>query len=90
MNLTELIDAHGPVMAAESAVGMVVCYAADGKVFTVATSDMNGAYEVGEQYDAEGGTDFEAVEEEANELLTDCLGSVDETDNGEENANDPG
>lgn len=77
MNLKEAIEEHGPVVAAEPAVGLIVCWAHEESpaVLTVLKDEnMNGDYSSSEQYDMEGDNTAENAEEEAADVLEDILG----------------
>ncbi len=74
MNLAELIEAHGTIVAADPTNDTLVCWDAGEHVFTIATGNQNGAYEVGSQYDGEGDRDPESAMDEAAEILGEELG----------------
>ena len=81
MKLHEVIEAHGPIVAAASEVDLLIAYNADDHELTVVEGDQAGNYTAGDAYDAEcEKNNFAAVEDEAAELLDQILEGADETD----------
>lgn len=81
MKLHEVIEAHGPIVAAASEVDLLIAYDAEEHAFTVVEGDQAGNYTAGDAYDAESKRDdLDAIEEEAGELLDEILEGADDTE----------
>lgn len=84
MNLQELIEEHGPIVAAQPDVGIVVCWDHENAVLTVCKDEgMNGDYSMTEQYDLEGDNTPDNAESEALDVLDDVLGDESGESEGE-------
>lgn len=73
MNIAEVIENHGVIVAADPGTDMIVTWDHDEHVFSVLTGNQNGTYTLTEQYDGEGGQDIASAEDEAGELLDELL-----------------
>lgn len=79
MNLMELIEEHGPIVAAQPDVGLVVCWDHENAVLSVCKDEgMNGDYSLTEQYDIEGNNTADNAETEALDVLDDVQGDDNE------------
>ena len=86
MQLHEVIEEHGIIVAARPEVGLIVAWdytESTGVLSVMKDNNMNGDYELTEQYDLEGDNTPANAEEEAEDVLDDVLG-----EEGEENENE--
>lgn len=73
MNLREVIESHGAIVAADGVNDLVIAWDADAHVFTVLTGNQNGEYNATEQYDGEGEKEIESALQEGAEVLAEFL-----------------